>query len=385
MTVPRGPLWDVPLFGLPINGLATNEKITLANGHTVDYPFTGHWSVLVRGRNLGRRPPLNTAQKAFLHQTGYRFRDYALLSGMYREIGGVQLGPQSWLYCDDRHTWRVRLDIAAVSGTNRLHLKLVLVGVFGLLEWDGTPPTMDEERILAEIVFPLKYRYIEARPTSLSCGVYPFLTHSEHGDVSAINLCASLDDVGDCDFQTPTFGYQFGGNGYQTHTVLVARIAGTGSVNAGYVGRGITGSLEILKQGGDLVEAPTEGGAEGYLNWHVFCSTNKAGNLVWAEYASEWSTGYRHASCSYGGVTLEATSTGSSVDATIAHMVAPNAFILQTGQAGTIAQRVLVSADGNSLASYLDSPGSSARLVAYNPGTGEFAVADSSDDLVQWV
>ena len=30
-------------------------------------------------------------QEAFQRQQGYRFRDYALLTGMYREIGGVQL------------------------------------------------------------------------------------------------------------------------------------------------------------------------------------------------------------------------------------------------------------------------------------------------------
>lgn len=385
MTVPRGQLWDYPLFGLPYNGLAENEVITLPNGHTVDYPFSGHWAVYVQGRNLGRRAPLTAAQKAFQRQQGYRFRDYALLTGMYREIGGVQLGPQSWLYCDEDHTWQVRLDLARISGTNRFHAKLVLVNVFGLLEWDGTPPTMTEERVLAEIVFPLRYRYIEARETSCDCGQYLFMTHSRHGDLSVINMCVSEDEVGDCDFQMGTFGYQYGGNGYQTHTVIQARVSGKGSINAGYVGRGIQGSLEILAQGSDLVEGPSEGGVEGYIDYHLFAAVTKDGGIVWLDIHGEWSTGHSLWTVAFGGVELRAEQNAGPAVSVAAFMLAPNVFALQTGASGVVAQRIVVAADGHSLAGYLDSPGGSARLVAYNPGTGEFAVAPTSSDVVQWV
>jgi hypothetical protein len=372
-------------FGLPYNGLATNEVLTLPGGRKVDYPFSGHQAVLVEGRNKARQPPRSAAQQEFCRQQGYTFRPYALLTGPAREIGGQALGTQSWLYCDERYVWKVRLDVAKISGTNRLHLKLVLVNVFGLLSWDVAPPSMAEERVLAETVFPLRYRYIEARVSSLDCTVHCFLTHSRHGDVTAINLCSSLDEVGDCDFQTPEFGYQYGGNGYQTHTVLTARIAGNGSIATGAVGRGITGSLEILRQGGDLVEAPTEAGYEGYLNWWVYAAATTEGSIVWAKYESAYSTGYIHSLASFGGVTIEVTSNGASAYASVSHMVAPNVFILQAASGGTISQRTIVAADGPSLGDYFDAAGATARLVAYNPGSGEFAVAPTADDLVQWV
>lgn len=453
MTVPRGPLWDYPLFGLPINGLAENEKITLPNGHTVDYPFSGHWAMVARGRDAGRRrPPLTAAQQTFARQAGYRFRDYALLTGMYREIAGVQLGPQSWLYSDERHTWVVRLDIAKLANTNRLHIKLVLVNVFGLLQWDGTPPTMPEERVLAEIVFPLKYRYIEARVDDVqSCPVYVFATHSDYGDVSVINLCTT------CEFQGPTFGYQYGGSGYQTHTVLVARITGDGSVTPGSVGRGIRAELDVLKQTPDLFVGSTTyhyaaATPTGEVTW-LTSTTNStttgdqtitgdvpngnyvvdgwtavdtvqtvsfAGVSVTASYSGghswhrEYINGYEYWPAYQGIKTdpgrwsvCEASSAAGAVNNCVywdapgdtyacgalaglgIHMSAPNVFVLLSTCGCRVTEtrhRLFVAADGRSWSEGYDDPaGESARLVAYNPGSGEFAVAPTSSDVVQWV
>jgi hypothetical protein len=382
VTVPRGQLWDYPLFGLPYNGLATNEVLTLPGGGRLDYTFSGHQAVLVEGRNKGRQPPRTPAQQELERQHGYNFRSYALLTGTYREIGGVALGPQSWLYCDEDHAWIIRFDVEPIAGTNRLHCKLVLVNVFGLLEWDGTPPTMAEERVLAEAIFPLWYRYIEARVDDVQgCPLYPLMTHSRHGDTTTINLCTT------CDFQMGYFGLQYeAGIGYQTHTVLTAAVTGKGSISAGMVGRGISGGITVLAQGGQLVEGPSSGGFETWSRYNHFAATMIDGAITWLTTYSEVRIGYQLQSTSFAGVEVRYESHDGTSGGTYAHMIAPNVWALQAASGGTVGRRVVVSADGRTLEGYFDTPGAAtARLVAYNPGTGQYAVAPTSSDVVQWV
>lgn len=385
MPIHRPWPWERPLFGLPYHGVAVNDTLTLSNGDKKTFTFDGHQTVLVRGRNA-RKPVYTAVEAAWNAHRGYQWQDYALLSGVGRSIGGVALGQQSWLYCDNHYTWIIRFDVEAIAGTNRLHCKLVLVDLFGVLAVDETPPSMAEERVLAEAIFPLRYRYVEARVSSADCGVYAFLTHSEHGNTSTINLCASLDDAGDCDFQTPYFGYQYGGDGYQTHTVLTARISGNGSTTAGLVGRGISGALEILAQGGDLITETSSGAFAGSLLWRCYAATAVAGNTSWLEIYQEWDSAYSKQVVRFAGRELTIEKNAGPAVSAYAHMIAPNVFALQIGGGGVTTRRVIVSVDGNTESDYFDIPGSgTSRLVTYNPHSGKFTIADSVDDTVCWV
>ncbi len=238
----RLPLGHPDYVGLPFHGLVTNEVLTLPNDEELAVPFEGHQTVLVRAADA-EVPTFTPEQESFNESRGYTWQDFALLSGAFRWIGGQRLGAQSYLYHDGDHAWVIDVEL---SGEDlELTLAVYLRQLFGYLDDAHQPPTMSARRKLDELSFtPVRTGGTDQTAEMALYDRYVFMTHSQTGSVTAVNVAVSRAEEDYLDFGTG-FAYQFGGNGYVVHNALEIQLSGKGLLT-GTIGSGISGAITLL-------------------------------------------------------------------------------------------------------------------------------------------
>ena len=238
----RLPLGRPAFIGLPFHGLVTNEVLTLPNAATKTVAFTGHQTVLVSpvGATV---PTFTAAEQAYNSAQGFTWQNYAILSGAFRTIGGAHLGINSWLYHDGDNAWVIDAEITGADLT--LTITVNLRQLFGHLDDTGSPPQMSAPRKLDEITFtPVQTGGSSQTSAQALYARYLFMTHSQTGSMTAVNVAVSRSEADASDFGIG-FAYMFGGNGYVVHNALSVTLSGKGSLT-GIVGSGISGTIAML-------------------------------------------------------------------------------------------------------------------------------------------
>lgn len=305
MTSPKLPL-QLPLarpfaIGLPYHGLVTNEVLTLPNSDEIEIAFAGHQTVLVQAAD----PPELTYtedEEDYHDAQGYTWQDYALLSGLYREIGGIALGAQSYLYHDGDHAWIIDVELSADD--LELTLDVYLRQLFGYLRVGAAPPAMSSRRLLDSITWqPVSYTGTLQGEEQAAWDRYVFMTHSSTGAVSAVNV-ATTNGSSQTAFFGPGFGYQYGG-GYVVHDAFKIDISGTGSVEE-TVGSGISATITHLANADEMYDysdtetgSPSGGWVAGspsieelsYSDPIPVCTGSTQTYDLVAEYAPIWDSG----------------------------------------------------------------------------------------------
>lgn len=227
------PLGLLDTIGLPHHGLVKGGKLTTSVGE-IDYrqPDDSGDTNLVRHAKstpvsrTGSRQTLDTAR-------GYTFKDYAILSGRTREIGGQVLGRYHWIYCDKDYSWQV--SISYVASSTSLTAKVWLEKPFGLF---GIQRTMTR-RELASYTFSFK-RYTGASNTNAATS-YLHMTHSATGAVTAVNVVMSYNAYND-----------YRKTAQISHSFKVV-LSGDGDITEGNVGEDIVATCTKLADAPDMV------------------------------------------------------------------------------------------------------------------------------------
>ena len=87
-------------IGLPYHGLSLNGRLILSNGDNKFFtsPTDGNTFVV---RNSSAPGVNRTAEQLVADAlAGKEWRDYGLISGSLRQIGGKEFGLGSWIYSD---------------------------------------------------------------------------------------------------------------------------------------------------------------------------------------------------------------------------------------------------------------------------------------------
>ncbi len=304
----RLPLAHPDYLGLPYHGLVTNEVLALPNSQTLPVAFGGHQTVLVRAADAVV-PTFTPDQQAFNTAQGYTWQNFALLSGLARNIGGGDLGAQSYLYHDGDHAWIIDVELAADD--LELTLMVYLRQIFGYLDDAGEAPTMSARRKLDELTFtPVRTGGTDQTEEMAAYGRYLFMTHSQTGSVTAANVAVSRAEADASDFGVG-FAYQFGGSGYVVHNALSITLSGSGSLT-GTVGSGISGVIAMLASAAELTEETYTVTGENYPSsilgtppwpygtWSlatnyervtkVYAAVNSMGTVIWASESLTQST-----------------------------------------------------------------------------------------------
>ena len=118
-------------IGLPYHGLVKDSRLILPGGGLKAYnqPNGGHaW--VVKNTTKANSRTRTDEEVAWDTARGYRWQDYALLSGQDKIIGSVELGKSDWLYSDPAGTvWRLRVELTPDPPDIEVTVKVV--GRFG--------------------------------------------------------------------------------------------------------------------------------------------------------------------------------------------------------------------------------------------------------------
>lgn len=233
------PLAKPTQLGLPWHGLVRNGYLQLSGGRERYY---GNRQASTVGGFSGDVVPVVAPNNALVQEVAdgdQRWLNYALLSGSDRWIGSAKLGENSWLYCDGACAWilDVEWDPTLPSGDPQIGtLNVYLRDTFGRFRVHGEPPHMTDRRKLASVNFDFTETY--------SSGA------TLNGIWSMPNETGSR-----CLFNIPSWPIAWDPN---THSpaywlgAIVASISGTGSLEDGSVGDGISCSLSVAKQVADM-------------------------------------------------------------------------------------------------------------------------------------
>jgi hypothetical protein len=266
-------------LGLPYHGLVRDGVLTKINGTTMNYAsMAGNGGEAIPQAGAGAALPARTAEQVAADEAaGKDWRTYAYLSGWDRNIGGHELGAYAWLYNDGAATWKVRAEIVRPV-YNSITIKVYLSSLFGRFADDDI--SLDAEILLASFAYvPRKVTYEKGhggtggvstyfdfyetitKDMTLFCypkpngsqalvsvgygsgayaGVYPVPLSNKatwtaftnnrvyDADWAAVNN-ATMDDL-------PYYASLSG--------VLMVTLSGTGSLETGLVGSGITATVE---------------------------------------------------------------------------------------------------------------------------------------------
>lgn len=189
--------------------------------------------LLVRAPNASATTPTTSEADQALGRT---WLNYALLSGNSRIICGKQLGVNRWLYCDGQHAWKVGISESRNRTTGISTVSLRLYSSFGILREHADPPAM-EIRTLATLQQPMQYSDINfGQSYSL------FTSPKPDGSGCMVNMY-----------------YGQTASERKVYAILRATISGTGSLEDGEVGDGITGSLSVVNAWDDGTGMETTG------------------------------------------------------------------------------------------------------------------------------
>jgi hypothetical protein len=259
----RLPLARPEYIGLPYHGLVTNEVLTLPNAETKEIAFGGHQTVLVRAADA-EVPEFTPEQEAFNTAQGYTWQDFALLSGLSRNIGGQDIGANSYLYHDGDHAWII--DVELTRDDLELTLLVYLRQLFGYLDDAGESPKMAARRKLDELTFtPVRTGGTDQTAAMALYNRYLFMTHSQTGSLTAANIAVSRSEEDYADFGSG-FAYQFGGSGYVVHNALSITLSGAGSLT-GTVGSGISGVIAMLANAQEMANHSSTSTGEAYSDF----------------------------------------------------------------------------------------------------------------------
>jgi len=225
---------NITAVGLPYHGKVVGSTLHLPNGDTMAHPSAADGAVWVVRNPLAPGAVRNTDQAASDAAAGREWRDYALLSGENRVIGGQALGANAWLYCDGAGTaWVIDSSISG-DGSN-ISVSIVLRSVFGRFH-----PEPARYAAINRTLFSQSYSYASLGIAGMDLDAGLIGSAATEPSLSGARVAFNIYLTAAS--STPDFDVGYGGAQVSLGAVIELGLTGIGSLDAATLGDGIGAS-----------------------------------------------------------------------------------------------------------------------------------------------
>lgn len=230
-------------IGTPFHGLVIDGTLTLPNSATMTWPAvaSAFTQVLRNSTGAANAPTRTTEQQTADTAAGRQWLDYALRNGS--RFNGRVVSSWDWILYPDPagNVWLI--ENRFVSSSTQARPRLYVVGLFGRVHYGITPPNLTCDRLIYSA---------DITPTdSASVGVDNYYTHSllqnEDGNKALLRVYRTMLGASWAQrYMWDLYVTNQQDAGTRLSDLYEITISGTGSLEPGHIGEGISASASLV-------------------------------------------------------------------------------------------------------------------------------------------